>query len=141
MRSLLPLSLSLSLLLVAPALAAGNSAAAPEKAGEDAFEDAKDWTVQIRTSVNRPFTQDQTGSFQGAGMVVDARRGWVLTNKHVASSSYSSVTVTFHGGEPLPAQRLYVDPHLDLAVIAYDPSAAGRKNPHQTHEFPETLVC
>jgi S1-C subfamily serine protease len=126
MRSLLPLSLSLSFLLVAPALAAGNSAADAEKAGEDAFEDAKNWTVQIRTSVSRPFTQDQTGSFQGAGMVVDARRGWVLTNKHVASSSYSSVTVTFHGGEPLPAQRLYVDPHLDLAVIAYDPSAAGR---------------
>ena len=126
MRSLLPLSLSLSLLLVAPVLAATNSAADAEKAGEDAFEDAKNWTVQIRTSVSRPFTQDQTGSFQGAGMVVDARRGWVLTNKHVASSSYSSVTVTFHGGEPLPAQRLYVDPHLDLAVIAYDPSAAGR---------------
>lgn len=124
MRSLL--TLSLSLLLAAPALAARNYAEDAEKAGEDAFKDAKDWTVQIRTSVSRPFTQDETGSFQGAGMVVDARRGWVLTNKHVASSSYSTITVTFHGGEPLPAQRIYVDPHLDLAVIAYDPAAAKR---------------
>ena len=86
MRSLL--TLSLSLLLAAPAFAARNYAEDAEKAGEDAFKDAKDWTVQIRTSVSRPFTQDETGSFQGAGMVVDARRGWVLTNKHVASSSY-----------------------------------------------------
>ena len=105
MRSLLPLSLSL--LLVAPAFAADGAPAADaaERAGEDAFRDAKNWTVQIRTSVSRPFTQDQMGSFQGAGLVVDARRGWVLTNKHVASSSYSTITVTFHGGEPLPAQR------------------------------------
>ncbi len=113
MRSILPLSL----LLIAPTLAA-------ENAGEDAFEDAKNWTVQIRTSVSRPFTQDDMGSFQGAGMVVDARRGWVLTNAHVASSSYSTVTVTFHGGEPIPARRIYVDPRLDLAVIAYDPAKA-----------------
>ena len=124
MRSLLPLSLSL--VLVAPALASGTAVETVGNAGEDAFEDAKDWTVQIRTSVSRPFTQDDTGSFQGAGMVVDARRGWVLTNKHVASSSYSTITVTFHRGEPLPAQRVYVDPHLDLAVVAYDPAAAGR---------------
>jgi len=124
MRSLLPLlPVSVALLLAAPTLAAQNAA---ENAGEDAFRDAKDWTVQIRTSVSRPFTQDETGSFQGAGLVVDARRGWVLTNKHVASSSYSTITVTFHGGEPLPAQRVYVDPHLDLALIAYDPAAAKR---------------
>ena len=57
-------------------------------------------------------------------MVVDAKRGWVLTNAHVASSSYSTVTVTFHGGEPMPARRIYVDPRLDLAVLTYDPAKA-----------------
>jgi S1-C subfamily serine protease len=124
MRSIL----LLPLLLNAPTLVAQN-------AGEDAFKDAKDWTVQIRTSVSRPFTQDEMGSFQGAGLVVDAQRGWVLTNAHVASSSYSTVTVTFQGGEPMPARRLYVDPHLDLAVIAYDPAAAAR-----TPKEPE-LAC
>jgi putative serine protease PepD len=127
MRSLLPLSL----LLIAPALAASNTglptnAGPASNAGEDAFEDAKNWTVQIRTSVSRPFTQDEMGSFQGAGLVVDAKRGWVLTNAHVASSSYSHMTVTFHGGEPVPAQRLYVDPHLDLAVVAYETAKVGR---------------
>jgi S1-C subfamily serine protease len=106
----------LSLLLVAPAAMANN-------AGEDAFRDAATWTVQIRTSISRPFAEDELGSSQGAGLVVDARRGWVLTNAHVASRSYSHISVAFRDGEPLPATRLYVDPHLDLAVIAYDPSS------------------
>ena len=123
MRLLLPLSL----VLIAPALAANTVPnPAPSNAGEDAFKDARDWTVQIRTSVSRPFTQDEMGSSQGAGLVVDAKRGWVLTNAHVASTSYSHITITFHGGTPIPAQRLYVDPNLDLAVVAYDPAAAKR---------------
>jgi putative serine protease PepD len=119
MRSIL----AVPLLLAAPAFAAQD---ATPNAGEDAFKEARNWTVQIRTSVSRPFTQDDVGSFQGAGLVIDAQRGWVLTNAHVASRSYSSMTVTFDGGQPIPAQRVYVDPHLDLAVIAYDPAALER---------------
>src|SRR4029453_8899949 len=128
---LMPPLLPLLPLLIAPTLSAttagpANIAGPASNAGEDAFEDAKHWTVQIRTSVSRPFTQDEMGSFQGAGLVVDAKRGWVLTNAHVASNSYSHMTVTFFCGEPVPAQRLYVDPHLDLAVVAYDTAKAGR---------------
>jgi len=109
----------LCLLFMAPAGIAQNS-------GEDAFRDAATWTVQIRTSVSRPFAEDELGSWQGAGLVVDERRGWVLTNAHVASRSYSNISVSFRDGDPLPATRLYVDPHLDLAVIAYDASRLER---------------
>jgi serine protease Do/serine protease DegQ len=108
--------LSLALLAAAPAFAAGS-------AGEDAFQNARTWTVQIRTSVDRPFINDSQGSFQGAGLVIDAKRGWVLTNAHVASRSYSHITVAFQDTKPIPAERLYVDPHLDLAIIAYDPAS------------------
>jgi serine protease DegQ len=119
----IPLSLSLS---VAATAAPATAAIDAGQAGENAFADAKNWTVQIRTLVSRPFAQDEMGSFQGAGLVVDAKRGWVLTNAHVASSSYSQMTVAFQRGEPMPARRVYVDPHLDLAVVAYDPAALGR---------------
>jgi len=115
----LALPLSLALLAAAPAFAAGS-------AGEDAFQDARTWTVQIRTSVDRPFINDSQGSFQGAGLVVDAARGWVLTNAHVASRSYSDITVAFQDTKPIPAERLYVDPHLDLAIIAYDPASLAK---------------
>ena len=33
-----------------------------ENAGEDGFRSAADWTVQVRTSVLRPFIQDEQGS-------------------------------------------------------------------------------
>ena len=102
------------LLATAPVLA--------QQSGEDAFRDAALWTVQARTSVNRPFAEDEMGTLQGAGLLVDARRGWILTNAHVASHSYATVSIAFQDGKALPARRLYVDPHLDLAVLAYDPS-------------------
>ena len=91
--------------------------------GEDAFRSAADWTVQVRTSVQRPFIQDEQGSWDGAGMLVDAGRGWVLTNAHVAGYSYGKVLIAFRDGKALPAERIYVDPHLDLAVLAFDPGA------------------
>jgi Trypsin-like peptidase domain len=48
-------------------------------------------------------------------------RGWVLTNAHVASRSYSDITVGFREQKSIPAERVYVDPYLDVAIIAYDP--------------------
>jgi S1-C subfamily serine protease len=89
--------------------------------GEDAFRAAGDWTVQVRTAVAEPFIEDEQGSWLGAGLLVDAGRGWVLTNAHVAGHSYGRVSLAFKDGLAIPARRLYVDPHLDLAVLAFDP--------------------
>jgi S1-C subfamily serine protease len=94
--------------------------------GEEAFRAAGDWTVQVSTSVSRPFVEDEQGTWMGAGMLVDASRGWVLTNAHVAGHSYGKVSIAFKDGKAVPARRVYVDPYLDLAVLAYDP---GRLRP------------
>ena len=109
-------------------------AASAEQAGEAAFREAARWTVQVRTAISRPFAEDELGSLQGAGLVVDARRGWVLTNAHVAGHSYSNLAIAFQGGRLLPAQRLYVDPDFDLAVIAYDPASLDRAPPEPVLE-------
>jgi S1-C subfamily serine protease len=111
---------SLALLLFA-------SAAVAESTAEDAFRAARGWTVQIRTSVTEAFAEDEQGSFEGAGIVVDAARGWVLTNAHVASHSYSQIALAFEDGKALPAERVYVDPFLDLAIIAYDPRRLAQR--------------
>jgi len=95
--------------------------------GEDAFRAAADWTVQVRTSVNQPFYEDEQSTWIGAGLLVDAGRGWVLTNAHVAGHSYGKVSIAFRDGKAVPAQRVYVDPHLDLAVLAYEPGRLPRK--------------
>lgn len=98
------------------------SMAHAESPGEDAFRAAADWTVQVRTAVNQPFIEDDQGSWFGAGLLVDATRGWVLTNAHVAGHSYGKVSIAFKDGDAIPATRLYVDPYLDLAVLAFEPS-------------------
>ena len=100
-------------------LSSGHRAHAQSTA-EDAFRDAGRWTVQVRTSVNEPFIEDEQGTWFGAGILVDAERGWVLTNAHVAGHSYGNVAISFADGRAVDARRVYVDPYLDLAVLAFD---------------------
>jgi len=100
-----------------------------QDSSEDAFRAATKWTVQVRTSISRPFVEDEMGSALGAGLVVDAGRGWILTNAHVSGHSFGHTMVAFMTGAPLPARRVYVDPHLDVAILAYDPSALEHAPP------------
>jgi serine protease Do len=84
---------------------------------ERRFEAAKRYTVKVRTRVKLPFYGDKKGTHTGAGFLVDAERGWIVTNAHVASHSPSQVRVAFLGGKYLPATKLYVDPYVDFAVL------------------------
>lgn len=60
-----------------------------------------------------------------------AARGWVLTNAHDATHSHAALALAFVAGESVLAERLYVDPHLDPAVLRFDPRAlpAGAVTP------------
>lgn len=92
---------------------------AAEQDSEAAFVAAARYTVKIETSVRLPFRPpDEQGVFFGAGFVVDARRGWVMTNAHMVQSSPATIRMKQRGGAWIPARRIYVDPYLDLAVIA-----------------------
>ena len=114
-----PRPLLAALLLLAPSARAQN--------GEEAFRTAAEWTVQVRTSMSQPFIEDEQGTWIGAGLLVDARRGWILTNAHVAGHSFGKVAIAFKDGRAVPARRIYVDPHLDLAVLAYEPARLPAK--------------
>ena len=81
------------------------------------FRDARAYTVRIRTQITTPFLEDERGSFSGAGFLVDAARGWVVTNAHVVSHSPSEVTVAFADGTFHPARKVYVDSFTDMAVL------------------------
>jgi len=85
--------------------------------GEEVFKNALRYTVQVRTMLPIPFDGDRKGSGLGAGFVVDAERGWVMTNAHVVGRSPSRVEVALHGQEFSEATKIYVDPYLDLAII------------------------
>ena len=63
---------------------------------------------------------DPSGSMrergQGSGVVIDAARGWVLTNAHVIEK-VDSVEVTLADGRQIDAEVVGSDPVTDLAVV------------------------
>jgi len=105
---------------LAGALLAVSAAQAASDPGEAAFSDAHRYTVKIETRIRVPFTGDRAGAVRGAGFLVDRKRQWVVTNAHVAGRSPSRVEVRFHNGASGEAWKLYVDPYLDIAVVALD---------------------
>ena len=89
---------------------------------EDIFGRAVLYTVQMKAAVPVPFEGEEQGAWSGAGFLVDRQRGWIMTNAHVASRSPSTMEVGFKDRDFVDAYKVYVDPYLDLAIIAIDPS-------------------
>lgn len=52
----------------------------------------------------------------GSGVIVDAKRGLVLTNNHVIANA-TQITVTLRDGRQLDAELVGTDPETDVAVI------------------------
>lgn len=94
--------------------------------GERVFRDALQYTVQMRAAIATPFEGETKGTRRGAGFVIDAARGWVMTNAHVVGRSPSRVEVSFNGAGFVDAAKIYVDPHLDVAIVQVTPPA-GRQ--------------
>ena len=89
---------------------------------EDIFGRAVLYTVQMKAAVPVPFEGEEQGAWSGAGFLVDRQRGWIMTNAHVASRSPATMEVGFKDRDFVDAYKVYVDPYLDLAIIAIDPS-------------------
>jgi Do/DeqQ family serine protease len=55
----------------------------------------------------------------GSGVIVDARRGYILTNAHVVEHA-TGITVTLQDGRNLKGRIIGVDPQSDIAVVQID---------------------
>ena len=93
---------------------------------ENVFLEASKYTVKVRARVEIAFIEDEVGIYEGAGFLVDAERGWIVTNAHVTSQSPATISVAFSDEAFVGAQKLYVDPYLDLAVLRVDTSMIDR---------------
>ncbi|MFQ5449058.1 MAG: trypsin-like peptidase domain-containing protein [Nitrospinaceae bacterium] len=81
------------------------------------------YTVKIQTRVELPFDGERKGFSTGAGFLINAARGWIMTNAHVVSRSPSHVSAAFHGKSFQPAQKVFVDPYLDMALLKIPPAS------------------
>lgn len=59
---------------------------------------------------------EQPFAAAGSGVIVDAKRGYILTNAHVVDHA-TSITVTLQDGRALKAKVVGTDPPSDIAVV------------------------
>jgi serine protease Do len=62
------------------------------------------------------FEQKYKRTNLGSGVIIDGKRGFILTNKHVIVKS-STITVALKDGREFKAQIIGADPDSDLAVL------------------------
>ncbi|MBU6378438.1 MAG: trypsin-like peptidase domain-containing protein [Gammaproteobacteria bacterium] len=84
---------------------------------QNAFSEANRYTVKINASTEYSFIERESGSWTGAGFLVDRQRRWVLTNAHVAGYVQTTLQANFKNQPSRPARALFVDNLLDVAVI------------------------
>lgn len=57
---------------------------------------------------------------EGSGVIIDAKKGYIVTNDHVVAHQGSTLVVTLSDGQQTFAHVLGMDPDYDLAVIKID---------------------
>jgi len=83
----------------------------------DPIEDANSYAVRIKSTVRYAFAEEEAGTSNGAGFLVNRAKGWILTNAHVAGYGTGDVQVSFKGHDYVTVQPTYVDPELDFAIV------------------------
>jgi len=63
--------------------------------------------------------RDREVSSSGSGVIVDAERGYILTNHHVIANA-DRITVTLFDGRSMIAERVGSDARSDIAVLKID---------------------
>lgn len=64
-------------------------------------------------------------NYYGTGLVADAERGLVITDRNTVPVSMGDVRLTFGGALEIPGKVEYVHPLHNLAVVSYDPALIG----------------
>jgi Do/DeqQ family serine protease len=75
----------------------------------------------FRRFFNIPDTpQERVSQSLGSGVIVDAERGYVLTNNHVIANA-DDISVTLSDGRSFAAEVIGTDPDTDLAMVRIPP--------------------
>ncbi len=110
-------------LAVLAGLAVTNYAAGAENtAWTDTLERISSGVVSIRVDSTRAFDTEWNSSSQATGFVVDAKRGLILTNRHVVTPGPVVAEAIFLNNEEVRLTPVYRDPVHDFGFFRYDPA-------------------
>ena len=110
--------LGTALVFLLPA-AAFPQAEEPEWAGT--LERISTGVVSIRVDSTRAFDTEWNSSSQATGFVVDAKRGLILTNRHVVTPGPVVAEAVFLNNEEVRLTAIYRDPVHDFGFFRYNP--------------------
>jgi len=96
--------------------------AAEDTAWTNTLERISSGVVSIRVDSTRAFDTEWNSSSQATGFVVDARRGLILTNRHVVTPGPVIAEAIFRNNEEVRLTPVYRDPVHDFGFFRYDPS-------------------
>lgn len=95
---------------------------AEEPAWSGTLERIATGVVSIRVDSTRAFDTEWNSSSQATGFVVDAKRGIILTNRHVVTPGPVVAEAIFLNNEEVVLKPIYRDPVHDFGFFRYDPA-------------------
>src|SRR5258708_691700 len=122
--SVLLLSVSRVLAAVHPAPAAVSAPGIPSSPANWAqtLERIASGVVTIQIDSTRAFDTEWNATAQATGFVIDAKRGLILTNRHVVTPGPVTAQAIFLNREDTQLYPIYRDPIHDFGIYHYDPA-------------------
>ena len=96
--------------------------------------------VSIQIDSTRAFDTEWNTSAQATGFVIDAKRGLILTNRHVVTPGPVTAQATFQNREEVQLYPVYRDPVHDFGIYRYDPAKLKFIQPAELPLYPAGAV-
>ena len=96
--------------------------------------------VTIQIDSTRAFDTEWNTTAQATGFVIDAKRGLILTNRHVVTPGPVTAQAIFQNREEVQLYPVYRDPVHDFGIYRYDPAKLRFIQPAELPLYPAGAV-
>ena len=96
--------------------------------------------VTIQIDSTRAFDTEWNSTGQATGFVIDAKRGLILTNRHVVTPGPVTAQAIFLNREEVQLYPVYRDPVHDFGIYHYDPAKLRFITPAELPLYPAGAV-